>query len=130
MSDQHHDERFDEELSSTGIIGFTVGVFAVTALVFLAMWFVNAGLLGWSERTVVDEAPLPELADAAPHTAPRLQAYPEDEMDQMRAAEDEDLASYRMLDAEAGIVQLPIDEAMRRIAESGMPRWSEEEAQR
>jgi hypothetical protein len=55
--------------------------------------------------------------------APRLVTDETAELRQLRAAEEQRLASYGWVDRGAGLVHIPIDEAMRRIAEQGITTW-------
>jgi hypothetical protein len=51
----------------------------------------------------------------------RLQTEPEVDMQRFRANENARLESYGWVDEEAGIVRMPIDEAMRLTLERGLP---------
>jgi hypothetical protein len=53
---------------------------------------------------------------------PNLQAHPTLELTAFRAREDSVLHSYGWVDKEAGVVRIPIAEAMRILAERGLPR--------
>jgi hypothetical protein len=53
--------------------------------------------------------------DVAPE--PRLQVRPADDLETLQAAEDALLHGYAWVDRPNGIVRIPIDEAMRRLAE-------------
>src|SRR5262249_30090550 len=59
------------------------------------------------------------LAMARP--APHLQEGPARDLAIFRAEEDLTLASYGWVDEEKGIVRIPIEEAMRLLAERGLP---------
>jgi len=51
--------------------------------------------------------------------APRLQAHPLKDLDELRAAEHELLTSYAWKDRSAGIVSIPIARAMELLAQRG-----------
>ena len=52
---------------------------------------------------------------------PRLQINPRQDLKDLRAAEDEILHGYGWVDRNAGIVRIPIDDAMRLTLERGLP---------
>jgi hypothetical protein len=55
--------------------------------------------------------------------APRLQVTPERDLAALRAQEDAILASYAWIEKDRGIVRIPIEEAMRIVAENGLPTF-------
>ena len=63
-----------------------------------------------------ERARLPRDLDKIPQ--PRLQESEPVDLAKLRQAEDSLLNSYGWVDREKGIVRIPIDEAMRRLAES------------
>lgn len=67
-----------------------------------------------------DAPPSPLLEDKAPFIGPQLQVAPLQEMQDMKAAEQDVLDSYGWIDQKAGIVRIPIDRAMSLIAERGL----------
>ena len=60
---------------------------------------------------------------------PRLQQFPANEIDVFRRGENTRLSSYGYVNKEAGIVHIPIDEAMRLTIERGLPARSEDASQ-
>lgn len=54
---------------------------------------------------------------------PRLQIDPNAELARLRARETARLESYGWVDSQRGVVHIPIDEAMRRVARQGVPDW-------
>jgi len=61
---------------------------------------------------------------------PRLQASPARDMNEMRTAEEARLHSYGWIDQKAGIIRIPVEQAMRLVAERGLPAGPEGEAQK
>lgn len=77
-----------------------------------------------SSRAAGLDAPPPPLGRMEPGRKPpepRLQEKPTLDVDQLRAEEREVLDHYGWVDESAGIVRIPIDEAMRIVAERGLP---------
>jgi hypothetical protein len=60
---------------------------------------------------------------AARFPQPRLQANAAADLDKIRAAEDQTLASFGWVDRNAGIVRMPIEHAMQMVAARGVPVW-------
>jgi hypothetical protein len=52
---------------------------------------------------------------------PRLQGQPTKDLVEMRREEDEALSTYGWVDPQAGVVRIPIDRAMDRVLERGLP---------
>jgi hypothetical protein len=57
------------------------------------------------------------------YPAPRLQFDPAAVLQRFMTQERSRLGSYGWVDKDHGIVHIPIDEAMRRIAARGIPDW-------
>ena len=52
---------------------------------------------------------------------PRLQTNPRDDLRDLRMHEDQVLTSYGWVDKNAGVVRIPIDEAMKIVVKQGLP---------
>jgi hypothetical protein len=52
---------------------------------------------------------------------PRLQTNPREDLRDLRAKEDAILESYGWVDRNAGVVRIPIDEAMKLTVQRGLP---------
>jgi hypothetical protein len=62
-------------------------------------------------------------APSAPPPAPRLQTQPATDLAIHRALEAERLSTYSWVDRAHGVVHVPIEEAMRRVAAGGIADW-------
>jgi hypothetical protein len=73
------------------------------------------------DRALVEEQPYPLAQGQAQRLppAPRLQQFPENEIYQFRMEEERLLQRYGWMNREAGIVHIPVDEAMRLTLERG-----------
>ena len=97
--------------------GFIGGAFG---LLLVSLAVVTLGVL-WlfplpgTDRTL--HTPLPVYPE------PRLQPNPRQEMQRFSAAEQAELMRYGWIDKAHGIVQIPIDVAMDKVARSGIPGW-------
>jgi hypothetical protein len=120
--DAHPELRYEQSDVRAGAIvrfAFALVVVIVLAAVFLLGFF---KLLARQERR--HDPPPPPLAREAGQLppAPRLQSAPLQDLEQLRAEEDKELASYGWVDEKAGIAHIPIDEAIKIVAARGLPR--------
>jgi hypothetical protein len=131
-SDLHHDQRADlptgyelSDLKPGVIVLFAAAlVIAVGLAVLITSVFMHYRALQHDRR----EAPVPRLAgerEAMPE--PRLQVGAQNELRQMRAAEEAALNSYGWVDKDAGIVRIPVDRAMEILAKKGLPARKQEQ---
>lgn len=101
------------------IILFAVILVVVSALSFAGVWLLLDFLRLHQART---DTPLSALADPqALPPAPRLQVSPTRDLTQLRQTEDTILNAYRWIDKDAGIVGIPVEQAIKILAERGLP---------
>jgi hypothetical protein len=134
-SDLHREPRTDLQASyelsdlRPGYIAF----FGIGLSVVLVISVVIASLIV-HYKTVQharQDTPIPRLArerEATPE--PRLQVDAQNELRQMRAAEEAALNSYGWVDKDAGIVKIPVERAMDILAEKGLPARKQKEKTR
>jgi hypothetical protein len=68
--------------------------------------------------------------EAVEPPAPRLQVTPERDLAELRAQEEAILGSYAWVEKDRGIARIPIDEALRIVAEEGaLPTFPEAEGE-
>jgi hypothetical protein len=95
-------------------------LFAGGLLVFIASSLIMLKLIFGS-------APYPELpgaADTGNAASPALQRFPEADLAAFREKETSELATLGWMDRSRGIARIPIEDAMRMIAEHGLPNWA------
>ena len=61
---------------------------------------------------------------------PRLQTNPREELRDLHAQEDAILNSYGVVDKDAGVMRIPIDEAMKLIVRRGLPARAPQEGKK
>jgi hypothetical protein len=118
----HHE---DTHFESTDISGRNV--FFTGAGVLLGTW-IFAGLLYFffsylaHDRARTSPPPLPVVGrpEALP-PEPRLQQSPPRDLKALRMREDWELNHYHWIDKANGTVAIPIEQAMRTVAERGIP---------
>jgi hypothetical protein len=99
--------------------------------VALVVLLVGSAVLMWwlfdsfdRERQRVDTPTLTAESQPLP-PAPRLQASPVQDMQEMLATERRLLDHYAWVDPSAGVVRIPIERAMEWVATQGLPDWRE-----
>jgi hypothetical protein len=111
----------ESDVNVRAILGFGAGLLAIVALVAAAVWVFFLSLGGRAERSAVPVSPFAAEQGALVPPEPRLQVNPREDMRQLRAAEDAVLTGYSWVDRNAGVVRIPIDEAIRLTLERGLP---------
>ena len=100
-------EQSDWHIGAAGLAYLGILVFlAVAAFVMIAAF----------PRAVSDVS----RALAVEPPQPRLQTNPPQDLARFRADEDKQLNSYYWVDKQKGLVHIPIDEAMKRVAAEGI----------
>jgi len=113
---RRHEER---DLSIRVIVIFAV---ALVAFGLAAQVLVGALFTRYRVREEQRDTPPPPLREAKVQpSAPRLQVNPSVDLETIRRREKQLLSSYGWVDRDHGTVRIPIDQAMKRIAERGLP---------
>ncbi|MBV9201744.1 MAG: hypothetical protein JOY83_18840 [Alphaproteobacteria bacterium] len=100
-------EQSDWHIGATGLAYLGIFVFLVIAAFVIIAAF---------PRTVSDVSRRLTVEPAQP----RLQTNPSEDLAQFRVDEDKQLNSYYWVDKQKGIVHIPIEEAMKRVAAEGI----------
>ena len=108
-----------EDFSPRGVRWFTAGLAALAVMVLVLMgallWFLSGGRPP-GQGVVTPSIPAPNMSPE-----PDLQVASSRDYQEMRAAEEAQLHSYRWVDREAGIAAIPIERAMEILAGGGLP---------
>jgi hypothetical protein len=130
IANTHHDEDIDNEdvhheesdVNIRAIFNFALGLFVVAALVHVLIYFMFRYLDG-REASVnaVLEYPLAVGREDRLPPEPRLQTNPRRDLQDLRTAEDRILNGYRWVDRNAGVVGIPVSEAMKLTLQRGLP---------
>ena len=115
-------ERKDVDTESVIHVGVAVAVVAILSSV-LVLFLFNFMV----ERARRAEPPNPPLArheQGRQPPEPRLQEMPFKDIAALRAEEQLVLEGYFWVDEKAGIAHIPLAEAMKIVAEKGLPRWA------
>jgi len=105
---------------SARVVGtFLAGLIGTVVVVFLLMGWLFDYFQSSVARRDVPVSPLAEARQVPP--APALQVNPRQDLKVMRGEEDALLHSFGWIDQKAGTVRIPIDRAMKLLAERGLP---------
>jgi hypothetical protein len=125
------------DISAAGIIYFLVGIAAATLIIH----FLLAGLYDFlDKREKAQQPPVNPLITNVPadtrqipsnypekaFPSPRLERDERRQLNDIRMAEEQKLASYDWVDQKAGTVRIPIDRAMELVAQRGLPVRTQE----
>ena len=129
MSGEHTDnpavQHEESDVNIRAILGFALALLVVAIVVHIAIW----GLFRYFEAsTARSEAqptyPLATKQEQRLPPEPRLQINPRQDLSDLRAAEDQTLTTYGWVDRNAGVVRIPIEQAMKLTIERGLPARS------
>ncbi len=119
MADADNVKYETEDFSPRGVRWFSAGLAVLAVMVLVSMgallWFLSGGRLP-GQGVVTPSVPAPNMSPE-----PDLQVASSRDYQEIRAAEEAQLHSYRWVDREAGIAAIPIERAMEILAGRGLP---------
>ncbi|MDR1989535.1 MAG: hypothetical protein LBQ09_04810 [Acidobacteriaceae bacterium] len=123
--DDEHDETVHHEEADIDVRAIFMAVIALTvmtALCYLTVWIMYRVMNTRADAAQVVRYPLalPGQEDRLP-PQPRLQTDPKKDLKDLRDEAASALASYRWVDRNAGVVRIPIEEAMKLTVQRGLP---------
>jgi hypothetical protein len=124
-----------EDVNTTPLFGFLIGLVVTGVLVYYIIWGMFHFMDAYERTHQKSKSPMVEMqADTRePDTTrthekiqqefpePRLEDDERTEINDFRYQQDETLSSYGWVDQNAGVVRIPIDQAMKLIAQRGLP---------
>jgi hypothetical protein len=115
----HHEE---SDVNIRAIFGFGIGLFVVGAIIHVAVFLLFSYFSrGQEAANSVRQYPLAAGQENRLPPEPRLQVNPRQDLQDLRAQEDQLLSGYSWVDRNAGVVRIPIAEAMKLTIERGLP---------
>jgi hypothetical protein len=120
----HHDDVAHEasDVNVRTIVQFGVGLLVLGAVVYLVVWLFFGFLSERASRASAQLAyPLAAGQQDRVPPEPRLQTNPRADLRELRESEDKRLESYGWVDRNAGIVHIPIDDAIKWTLQRGLP---------
>jgi hypothetical protein len=109
------------DISTRVVAVFGVALLVGAIVVHVAIWLLYLYFGSVAARASTREFPLAQVGAPAHPPAPRLQTRPREELNRMRAEEERILNTYGWVDANGGVVRIPIEQAMRMTLEQGLP---------
>ena len=113
----HHESR---DVNVSAIIRFILGLVGLLVVSIFGLW----GLFAYYQAHFAQPAPPFAGVDVDARKLPpepRLQASPQIDLREMRAAEDQILNHYAWVDPDHGVVRIPIERAIDLMAQRGFP---------
>ena len=111
----------ESDVNVRGVLGFAAGLLVTAVLIQLMVWLLFVYFSGREAARVVPEYPLAAGEQTRVPPEPRLQTNPREDLRALRAREDAVLSSYGWVDKTAGVVRIPIEEAIKLTAQRGLP---------
>jgi len=109
------------DVNVSAIVVFVIVLVVVGVLIQGAVWVLYRSFEQAASRPSAVEFPLAEGAMRRLPPEPRLQVNPRGDLADLRRSEDEVLDTYGWVDRNAGVVRIPIDQAMKLLVERGVP---------
>lgn len=112
----HHEA---SDIDVRGVFFFCAGLLITAVAIHVVIWLM---FVYFERREALAGPPVPMAAgdDRVP-APPRLQESPRVDLQEFLAREAELLDGYHWIDRDAGVVRIPIAEAMRLTIERGLP---------
>jgi hypothetical protein len=109
------------DISSKVVVLFGAGLIGAAVAIHLLIWLLYVYFGQAAAATYSRQYPLAWSGPPPLPPAPVLQVKPREELKQFRADEDAVLGSYAWIDAQAGVVRIPIERAMALVVQRGLP---------
>jgi hypothetical protein len=119
-------EHTDANVWQIAKFGIWLGITAI--VVHLGIAVVWKGLVRQATETTEQQYPLATSTDSKLPPEPRLQQFPRNEVYAFRSNENDRLTHYGYVNKDAGVVHIPIDEAMKLTIQRGLPTRTEDPA--
>ena len=111
----------ESDVNVRAILGFGAGLLALGLVVHVFLFWLQGFYASQTRRAETIVYPMAAGRQDQLPPEPRLQDNPQQDLRELRAAQTSALAGYEWVDKDAGVVRIPIDEAMRIVVERGLP---------
>jgi len=110
------------DVSVSAILVFGVGLLVAAVVISLLVWWLFDAFAMRAARLGQPLPPMAARAGGEPvPPEPRLQVSPAQDLRAMHAVEDAVLNTYGWADQTAGVVHIPVGQAMQILAQRGLP---------
>jgi hypothetical protein len=111
----------ESDVNIRAILAFGASLVIATAIICFLVWLLFAYFQSRESSTVSRDFPLAAEQQNRMPPEPRLQTDPKGDLRDLRQREDALLSSYGWIDKDRGVVRIPIEEAMKRTIQRGLP---------
>ena len=128
---QHDDIGFErQDLGAKPVIGFIVSLVISGVLIYYVIWGIFHFLDAYDRKHQQVRTPLIQVESNTRGVQtqtiqrfpePRLEENERTELNDFRYDEEQELNSYGWVDKNAGIAHIPIEQAMKLVAQKGLP---------
>ncbi|MEO8276519.1 MAG: hypothetical protein ABI639_09880 [Thermoanaerobaculia bacterium] len=108
--------RIDSEIDVRRSVEIGLWLAGTTVGTLVVGYFIYLGLARWTAGEDPKASPIAQANQIVLPPAPNLQIHPEQELAAMRADERQRLTTWGWVDKSRGLVHIPIDEAIARLA--------------
>ena len=109
------------DISTRVVVVFGVSLFVGAVIIHVLVWLIYAQFAKQAASAYPREYPMAHVGAPELPPEPRLQTRPRDELQRMREEENRLLDTYGWVDAQRGVVRIPIEQAMALTVEQGLP---------
>ena len=109
------------DISTRVVVMFAVALLVGGVIVHGLIWLLYAQFARAAATAYPQEYPMARVGAPQLPPEPRLQTRPREDLQRMRAEEDRILGSYGWVDAQRGVVRIPIERAMEIVVDAGLP---------
>jgi hypothetical protein len=113
------------DVNVRAIFGFGLGLAVVAVFVYFSVFLLFQYFSGREAARVAPIYPLAASEANRLPPEPRLQTNPRGDLQKLRAHEDEILNGYGWVDRNAGVVRIPLEDAMKLTLQRGLPTRQE-----
>ena len=111
----------ESDVNVAAILRYGLGLFAVAVVVHIFLWWLLGAYERQNERAQTQVFPMAASQQDRLPPSPRFQENPQQELQQLREKQKALLEGYGWVNKEAGVVRIPIEEAMKLVVERGLP---------
>jgi hypothetical protein len=108
-----------EDVDVGALVRFAAAILVGAVIAGVALWFAVRVWMGQPLPAQIQIAPAAVTPPVAP--GPGLDAMPEANLQRVLERDRERLETYGWVDRDAGVVRIPVEEAMRLLVERGVP---------
>jgi len=114
----HHET---SDVNIRGVLAFAGGLIVAAVIIHLMVWLLFGYFTGREAARVPRAYPLAVTEENRLPPEPRLQTNPRQDLRDLRTQEEGVLENYGWVDKNAGVVRIPIGEAMKLTVQRGLP---------